>query len=141
MKRIGEDVVGRPRPRGLRRDVAGAVRDTGRVAAGSSASGRGALGPQATHAVASFRHATDRLRATRIHAAAHAAGASGSRVRKQEEAALLSEFADFMSVDSDAQVSRWRSPNPVFQERLRRRLWRTHVLAHLSHRGRDGERH
>lgn len=46
----------------------------------------------------------------------------------EEEAQLLADFADFMSgadvfVRGEAPV-----PDPLFRERLRRRLWQTHLL-------------
>jgi len=46
-----------------------------------------------------------------------------------EEATLQADFAEFMD-----DVDGLPGPDPVFRERLRRQLWRQHVLTHL----RDG---
>jgi hypothetical protein len=52
--------------------------------------------------------------------------------QETEEAELQADFAEFLyGRDS---VDGLPGPDPVFQERLRRQLWRTHVLSHL----RDG---
>jgi len=67
--------------------------------------------------VASFRHALDDPMRT-----------------AQDDAQLLADFEDFMTGDSQLESVGLPSPGPVFRERLRRRLWRTHVMTHL----RDG---
>ncbi len=54
---------------------------------------------------------------------------------KQDDAELLAEFADFMIGDSETDLGELLPPDPVFRERLLRRLWRTHVMAHLRDRG------
>jgi len=99
MKRTNEDVVGRPKPRDLQRDVAGATKPTPFLD------------------VASYRHALDDPMAT-----------------GQTDAELLADFADFMMGDAQIECGELPPPDPVFRERLRRRLWRTHVMTHL----RDG---
>ena len=51
------------------------------------------------------------------------------------DAELLADFVDFLELgDTDPEAS--LAPDPVFQERLRSRLWRIHVLARL--RASDG---
>ena len=99
MKRTNEDVVGRPRMREMRRDVAGV-----------------SIAPPILE-VASFRHALDDPMGT-----------------EQSDARLLADFEEFMSGDTEIESGELPPPDPVFRERLRRRLWRTHVMTHL----RDG---
>lgn len=77
----------------------------------------GARLPSPILEVASFRHAFDDPMGT-----------------AREEAQLLADFADFMTGDAQFESGELPLPNPVFRERLRRRLWRTHLMTHL----RDG---
>lgn len=56
----------------------------------------------------------------------------------REETQLLADFADFMTGDAQFESGELPLPDPVFRERLRRRLWRTHVMTHL---GDGGETH
>ena len=67
--------------------------------------------------VASFRHALDDPMGT-----------------AETDAELMAEFAEFMDGDQAFERGELPEPDPMFRERLRRRLWRTHVLANL----RDG---
>ena len=71
--------------------------------------------------VASFRHAID--------------DPMGSAETDAEWAA---EFADFMDGETAFERGELPEPDPMFRERLHRRLWRTHVIANL--RG-GGETH
>jgi hypothetical protein len=43
---------------------------------------------------------------------------------------IVSEFAEFLAGVADPEAPILPNPDPVFQERLRRRLWRLHLLAH-----------
>ena len=43
---------------------------------------------------------------------------------------IVSEFAEFLSGAPDPPAPILSEADPVFQERLRRRLWRLHLLAH-----------
>ncbi|MEM9176770.1 MAG: hypothetical protein AAGC67_16220 [Myxococcota bacterium] len=67
--------------------------------------------------VASFRHALDDPMGT-----------------AETDADLMAEFAEFMDGDKAFDRGELPEPDSGFRERLRRRLWRTHVLANL----RDG---
>ena len=67
--------------------------------------------------VASFRHALDDPMGT-----------------AESDAELMAEFAEFMEGDKAFERGELPEPDPIFRETLRRRLWRTHVLANL----RDG---
>ncbi|MCR9093547.1 MAG: hypothetical protein NXI30_04970 [bacterium] len=108
MKRMMQDVVGRPitreTTRGYARDVAGA-----------------SFAP-ITLDVASFRHALDDPMGT-----------------AETDAEWLAEFSEFMAGDDEldraAKSGGRSSPDPMFRERLRRRLWRTHVLANVRDSG------
>lgn len=104
MKRMDEDVVGRPRTQELRRDVAGISL------------------ARCPEDVASFRHALDDPMGT------------GRRM-----AELRADFEDFMLAGESAHDGgELPIPDPVFRERLRRRLWRTQLMT----LGRDrGETH
>ena len=100
MKRIDDDVVGRPRTQALRRDVAGISL------------------PCWPDDVASFRHALNDPMAT------------GRRL-----AELRADFEDFMAAgEAPLDGGEIAIPDPVFRERLRRRLWRTRLMT----LGRDG---
>ena len=68
--------------------------------------------------VASFRHALNDPMGT-----------------AQDDEQLLAEFEDFMTGDSQLESLGLPLPDPIFRERLRRRLWRTHVMTHLRNRG------
>lgn len=68
--------------------------------------------------VASFRHALSDPMATRAR-----------------DAALIEEFVDFLEGDPVDSGAGGALPDPVFQERLRRRLWRTYAQTHLKDRG------
>lgn len=109
MKRSMEDVLGRPMSDDYRQDVAGAPRVT------------------RNFEVASFWHALDDPMGT-----------------AEADAELAAEFAEFMdggrtSDASDASDASdrgaFREPDPMFRERLRRRLWRAHVIANLRESG------
>jgi hypothetical protein len=105
MKRSNEDVVGRPKLSDPHRDVAGLS-----PLAGSK-------GSQPILDVASFRHALDDPMGTAM-----------------DDADLIADFAEFMAGDASPASNVLLEPDPDFRERLRRRLWRTHVVTHL----RDG---
>lgn len=105
MKRSNEDVVGRPRLREPRRDVAGLSPFAG------------STGSQPILDVASFRHALDDPMGTAM-----------------DDADLIADFAEFMAGETPPDNHVLLEPDPDFRERLRRRLWRTHVVTHL----RDG---
>ncbi len=110
MKRIGDDVAGMPP---FERRTAVAV-GTGLPPADVA----GATQLRAhTDDVASFRHALDDPMGT-----------------AQEDAELLADFADFMGFDGDFERCGLLPPDPGFRERLRRRLWRTHVMTRLRDR-------
>ena len=100
MKRTNQDVVGRPRLRPLRTEVAGLPAS---IAGGLE--------------VASFRLALD-----------DPMGAGA------EEASLMADFVDFMSGEAQIERGEVPPPDPIFRERLRRRLWQRHVMTYL----RDG---
>ena len=68
--------------------------------------------------VASFRHALDDPIET-----------------AESDAGLMAEFAEFMVGDPDFECAELTEPDPDFRERLRRRLWRAHVLANLREGG------
>ncbi len=68
--------------------------------------------------IASFRHALDDPMGT-----------------AESDAELMAEFAEFMDGDQDFERAELPEPDPGFRERLRRRLWRAHVLANLREGG------
>lgn len=68
--------------------------------------------------VASFRHALDDPMGT-----------------AESDAELLAEFAEFMDGDHASAAEVLPDPDPDFRERLRKRLWRAHVMAHLREGG------
>ena len=73
--------------------------------------------PSRANEVASFKHAlNDRMETA------------------SDDEDLMTDFEEFMSGDSSFVSGELPPPDPSFRERLRRRLWRTHVMAHL----RDG---
>lgn len=47
------------------------------------------------------------------------------------DAALIEDFADFLGGGGDLEAEEGVGPDPVFQERLRRRLWRNYVVSHF----------
>ena len=100
MKRVNEDVVGRPKPSGVSRDVAGSTI------------------PLNMNDVASYRHALNDPMGTAI-----------------EDESLMADFEDFMSGEQSFVNGDLPAPDPAFRERLRRRLWRTHVMTHLREPG------
>ncbi len=70
---------------------------------------------QAKMDVASFRHALNDPLLTR-----------------ESDADLLAEFEDFISCGESFLDEARPLPDPVFQERLRRRLWRTQLFTQQS---------
>ena len=58
----------------------------------------------------------------------------------ESDSELMADFADFMSGGSESEHAELPPPAPLFREQLRRRLWRTLVLAHLRDGG-GGETH
>ena len=52
----------------------------------------------------------------------------------ESDATLMAEFAEFMDGDTAFDRGELPEPDPSFRDKLRGRLWRTHVLANL----RDG---
>ena len=106
MKRSNDDVVGLPHAR----MYSHAQVHTQDVAGAP-------IVPRATD-VASFRHALDDPMGT-----------------AESDAELLAEFAEFMDGDQAFARRELPEPDPGFQERLRRRLWRAHVLAYLRDAG------
>lgn len=57
--------------------------------------------------------------------------ASPTSTPTTEEADLLADFADFMSEEEELEPGLLPTPDAMFKERLRRRLWRTFVLSDL----------
>lgn len=53
------------------------------------------------------------------------------------EAALLEDFADFLLGDEGFEAGRLPAPDPAFRERLRRRLWRNHIVSTLCNVGKE----
>ena len=118
MKRANEDVIGSPRLRETRQDVAGL--STLSLPSGSKMTSRSTA---SLLDVASFQHGQSDPRGTA--GVGMAAGDSG----------LLADFLDFMAGDAEIERGEVAPPDPVFRERLRGRLWRTHVMTHLSDSG------
>jgi len=54
-----------------------------------------------------------------------------------DDAMLIEDFRDFLAEDEGFDSERLPSPDPIFRDRLRRRLWRNFVISHL---GRAGEK-
>jgi hypothetical protein len=50
--------------------------------------------------------------------------------RAESDERIASEFAEFLSGAADPGAPILSDADPVFRERLRRRLWRLHLLAH-----------
>ena len=109
MKRTMSDVVGRPLGSEYRRDVAGL------------------RGQSSVLDVASFRDEFS-------HGLNDSRGLDDPMGISESDAELMADFADFMSGDRGFEDGELPPPDPHFREQLRRRLWRTHVLANL----RDG---
>ena len=112
MKRATTDVVGRPCARDFRREVAGVSPISSKLSSRPAYSAA-SYGID----VASFRYALDDPMGT-----------------AERDAAWMAEFNDFMSGGEAVDHELVPSPDPIFREQLRRRLWRTHVLTRL----RDG---
>ncbi len=53
----------------------------------------------------------------------------------QSDAELLADFTDFMDGEASFDDGSLAPPDPVFRERLRRRLWRAHVQVNLRDLG------
>ena len=53
----------------------------------------------------------------------------------QSDAELIADFTDFMQGDASFDDGTLAPPDPVFREKLRRRLWRTHVHVNLRDTG------
>jgi hypothetical protein len=54
-----------------------------------------------------------------------------------DDAALIEDFAEFIGGDEYFETGMLAAPDPVFQERLRRRLWRSYVVSHLRNAGKE----
>ena len=54
-----------------------------------------------------------------------------------DDAALLEDFTEFIGGDEDFETGELPAPDPVFQERLRRRLWRGYVVSRLGLAGKE----
>jgi len=54
-----------------------------------------------------------------------------------QDAMLIEDFRDFLAADEGLEARSRLAPDPVFKERLRRRVWRNFVISQL---GNDGTR-
>jgi hypothetical protein len=54
-----------------------------------------------------------------------------------DDAALIEDFADFLGGGGDFEAEAGVGPDPAFQERLRRRLWRNFVVSHIGNAGKE----
>jgi hypothetical protein len=54
-----------------------------------------------------------------------------------DDAALIEEFREFLTGNEGFDAIELPAPDPIFSERLRRRLWRNFVLSHLSNGGKE----
>ena len=54
-----------------------------------------------------------------------------------DDAALIEGFADFLAGDEDFGTGALPAADPVFRERLQRRLWRNYVVSHLRNVGKE----
>ncbi|MAG34214.1 MAG: hypothetical protein CL908_25325 [Deltaproteobacteria bacterium] len=52
-----------------------------------------------------------------------------------DDAALIADFAEFLSGDDELDEVLLVPPDPTFREKLRRRVWRTYVQTHLRDSG------
>ena len=52
-----------------------------------------------------------------------------------DDAMLIEDFRDFVAGDEGADSERLPPPDPIFRDRLRRRLWRNFVHSHLGKAG------
>ena len=104
MKRTTSDSMGRMHPRRARSERAGVAVDACDVGRGRA--GRAAAGPAKASCGRDPGFATLR------------------------DAELLEEFVDFLQLPEGG-TEPSSAPDPLFQERLRSRLWRMHVLARL----------
>lgn len=53
------------------------------------------------------------------------------------EAALIDDFADFLVDDEARDAEPLPTADPAFEERLRRRLWRSFMASHLCDAGKE----
>jgi hypothetical protein len=51
------------------------------------------------------------------------------------DAMLIEDFRDFLAADEGLEARSRLAPDPVFQERLRRRVWRNFVISQLGTAG------
>ena len=61
-------------------------------------------------------------------------GGGGGASDNPDDAEWAADFAEFMDGDAAFERGELPEPDPLFRERLHRRLWRTHVIINL----RDG---
>jgi len=54
-----------------------------------------------------------------------------------DDAALIEDFTEFIGGDEYFETGKLPAPDPVFQERLRRRLWRSYVVSYLRNAGKE----
>lgn len=54
-----------------------------------------------------------------------------------DDAALIEDFTEFIGGDEYFETGKLAAPDPVFQERLRRRLWRSYVVSYLRNAGKE----
>jgi len=53
------------------------------------------------------------------------------------EAALIDDFADFLAGGEASDAELLPTADPAFEERLRRRLWRSFLASHLRDAGKE----
>lgn len=78
------------------------------------------------------------LRSPRIDVASFRQALDDPFGTAEDEARLLADFADFMVADLEAAEDPRTRPDPAFRERLRKRLWRAHVMSRARDDGRNG---
>jgi hypothetical protein len=49
-----------------------------------------------------------------------------------EDAMLIEDFRDFLAADEGLEARSRLAPDPIFKERLRRRVWRNFVISRLG---------
>ncbi len=54
-----------------------------------------------------------------------------------DDATLVEEFREFLTGNEGFDEIGLPAPDPIFSERLRRRLWRNFVLSHLGNGGKE----
>jgi len=54
-----------------------------------------------------------------------------------DDATLIEEFREFLTGNEGFDAIGWPAPDPIFSERLRRRLWRNFVHSYLSNGGKE----